>query len=82
MAKFRVAAPQRLVFTKLDETTSFGAILNVCFHDRKPVSLLTCGQNVPDDVIWPTQTQLIKLAANRSYYRDEFLSLISGAGKA
>jgi len=78
--KFRVANPGRLIFTKLDETTSFGSILNVCYHERKAVSLLTCGQNVPDDVAWPTQTQLVKLAANRGYFRNELLPSIAGTG--
>ena len=46
-------APQyvrQLIFTKLDETASFGNILNICTKTRKPISYLTTGQNVPDDI--------------------------------
>ncbi len=46
-------APQhvrQLIFTKLDETTSFGSILNICTKVGKPVSYLTDGQNVPEDI--------------------------------
>ncbi|MFH1861251.1 MAG: hypothetical protein ABH878_00430, partial [bacterium] len=68
IAKFKAVSPNFLLFTKLDETTSHGMLLNVCFHERKPVSLLTCGQNVPDDVIAPSQMQLVRLASERSYY--------------
>lgn len=67
--KFRAAGPQRLLFTKLDETTNFGMILNVCFHERKPVSLLTCGQNVPDDIVAPNQLQLVRLVCERAFFR-------------
>lgn len=40
----------RLVFTKLDETSSFGAILNVIAGTQKNLSYITVGQNVPDDI--------------------------------
>ena len=46
-------APQyvrQLIFTKLDETSSFGPILNINAKIGKPVSYLTTGQNVPDDI--------------------------------
>lgn len=41
---------RKLIFTKLDETASFGLILNVCAKVGKPISYLTMGQNVPDDI--------------------------------
>jgi len=46
-------APQyvrQLIFTKLDETASFGPILNIGQKIGKPISFLTTGQNVPDDI--------------------------------
>ena len=39
-----------LIFTKLDETTSLGSILNACFITGKKVAYTTNGQNVPDDI--------------------------------
>ena len=72
--KFRQVNPSRLLFTKLDETTSYGMILNVCFHERKPISLVTCGQNVPDDIIAPNQLQLVRLVSERSFFRDNLLN--------
>ena len=75
--KFKAAGPQRLLFTKLDETTNFGMILNVCFHERKPVSLLTCGQNVPDDIIAPNQEQIVRLVSERAFFRDNLLQEVT-----
>ncbi len=40
----------KLIFTKLDETTAFGNILNLKLHTNAPISYVTCGQNVPDDI--------------------------------
>ncbi|MDN5293812.1 MAG: flagellar biosynthesis protein FlhF [Eubacteriales bacterium] len=41
---------QKLVFTKLDETSCWGVILNVIYKTRKNLSYFTVGQNVPDDI--------------------------------
>lgn len=75
--KFKVIGPSRLLFTKLDETINFGMILNVCFHEHKPVSLLTCGQNVPDDVVAPNQLQLVRLVCEKTYYEDSFMKEVA-----
>jgi len=41
---------QKFLFTKLDETSSFGSILNICAKLKNPISYLTTGQNVPEDI--------------------------------
>ena len=41
---------RQIIFTKIDETSSFGPILGVCKRTEKPISYLTNGQNVPDDI--------------------------------
>lgn len=43
-------ADYRLVFTKLDETSCYGNILNIRLHTGAPLSYVTCGQVVPDDL--------------------------------
>ncbi|NLZ38489.1 MAG: flagellar biosynthesis protein FlhF [Firmicutes bacterium] len=48
--KFRQTGYNRLIFTKLDETSSYGAILNAISATGMPVTYLTTGQNVPDDL--------------------------------
>ena len=40
----------RLVFTKLDETQCQGNLFNLRLHTDAPMSYVTCGQNVPDDI--------------------------------
>ena len=40
----------RLVFTKLDETQCQGNLLYLRLHTDAPMSYVTCGQNVPDDI--------------------------------
>lgn len=40
----------RLIFTKLDETSSVGTIYNIKLLTKAPLSYVTYGQNVPDDM--------------------------------
>ncbi len=40
----------KLIFTKLDETTTLGNLLNLKLHTGAELSYVTCGQNVPDDI--------------------------------
>ncbi|MZP30551.1 flagellar biosynthesis protein FlhF [Heliobacterium undosum] len=40
----------RYLFTKLDETNHYGSILNLIHKTGKPLSYVTTGQNVPDDM--------------------------------
>lgn len=47
---FSSANPTAVVLTKLDEASSMGAILSLARHSRLPISYLTAGQMVPDDL--------------------------------
>ncbi len=47
---YKDVAEYKLIFTKLDETSAFGNILNLRFHTGASLSYVTCGQNVPDDI--------------------------------
>ena len=46
---FNVMKPNRLLFTKLDETQNYGPLLSFALMSRKPLSYVTVGQNVPGD---------------------------------
>lgn len=47
---FSRIAYTHLVFTKLDETESLGPVVSLAWKIRRPISYLTTGQNVPDDI--------------------------------
>lgn len=40
----------KIIYTKADEVTSYGNILNCCYISRRPISYITTGQSVPDDI--------------------------------
>lgn len=41
---------ESVIITKLDETTTYGSIINILKYTGKPISYFTTGQNVPDDI--------------------------------
>jgi len=48
--RFRPISIDSLIVTKLDETNNFAAALNIQQTCRLPISYLTTGQNVPEDI--------------------------------
>ena len=49
-----------VIITKLDETTVYGSIYNISRNANKPVSFITIGQNVPDDIKVSTKEELTR----------------------
>lgn len=47
---YKELADFKLIFTKLDETTALGNLFNLKLYTGAPMSYITCGQNVPDDI--------------------------------
>ncbi len=48
--RFEIFRPSKLLFTRIDETSSFGPVLSEAARTSKPVSFLTSGQSVPEDL--------------------------------
>lgn len=47
---YKEVSDYRLIFTKLDETSTYGNLYNLRIHTGASLSYVTCGQNVPDDI--------------------------------
>ncbi|MEO5333444.1 MAG: flagellar biosynthesis protein FlhF [Magnetococcus sp. YQC-5] len=50
--RFSVLKPTGLIFTKLDETVTYGGILNVAIRAGLPLTMYTDGQRVPENLGW------------------------------
>lgn len=50
-----------IIITKLDETSTYGSILNILDMAKKPLSFVTTGQNVPDDIKVMTVKEIANL---------------------
>ena len=49
--RFNPAKPNRLLITKTDEVSTFGPLLTLANENPFPLSFLTTGQGVPDDIV-------------------------------
>lgn len=59
--RYKDVKVDRLLFTKLDETTTYGGIFNAVIASGKPVSYLTTGQSVPEDIEAATSERVADL---------------------
>lgn len=57
--QFSLLKIDKFIFTKLDETGTYGAIFNLLYTYKIGVAYLTNGQNVPDDIIEATPEVLL-----------------------
>ncbi len=63
--KFSPIGIDKLIFTKLDETRTYGQMLNTVYEVKKPIAYITNGQNVPDDIIIPDTWDLAQMILRR-----------------
>lgn len=54
------------IFTKLDEAENFGSIINQLMKKQLPISYLTTGQNVPEDIEEASKNRIAKLLFNKN----------------
>jgi flagellar biosynthesis GTPase FlhF len=66
--RYEIYDPSCLIFTKLDETSMRGAVVNELIRSGKPLAYFTMGQSVPDDIFKPSAGQLVDLTVG---YKDE-----------
>ena len=55
-----------LIFTKLDETKSFGSLISFTHKAKKSICYLSVGQNVPDDLMEANSNYIVDCFMNRS----------------
>ncbi len=59
--RFEPLKPSRLIFTKLDETSTYGPILSTLVRVKRPLSYLGTGQEVPQDLELATSRRVADL---------------------
>jgi flagellar biosynthesis protein FlhF len=63
--QYRALAPDRLVFTKLDEAAGPGAVLSAAVRIGRPVACVADGQRVPEDLHALSGPQLVELVVGK-----------------
>ena len=68
--KFAAAGTTSLVLTKLDEAASMGTVLSLCRKVQLPISYLTTGQDVPDDIEPARSSRVARLVLGQDRLAD------------
>jgi flagellar biosynthesis GTPase FlhF len=63
---YSIFHPGKLIFTRLDETTEYNALISQAAKRGLPVSFLTTGQQIPDDLEEATEHHLCELLSQES----------------
>ncbi|MCC7176136.1 MAG: hypothetical protein IT159_13170 [Bryobacterales bacterium] len=59
--RFEIFRPSKMLFTRVDETSSLGTAYSQAARTARPVSFLSAGQRVPEDVEEATGPRLVQL---------------------
>jgi len=57
----KIVGVKRMIFTKIDESSTFGNIVNMLIRTGLPLSFLSCGRKVPDDIEAGSVQKLVDL---------------------
>ena len=60
MNRFQRFSPQRVIFTKMDETDSRSAVVGDLLRSEVRITFLTNGQRVPEDLLNPSASEMAK----------------------
>lgn len=66
--QFTTIPIKQVIFTKADETSTFGSIFNFIHTHKLGVAYITNGQNVPDDIEKATSSNLLKMVLGAKDY--------------
>ncbi|EJP6470918.1 flagellar biosynthesis protein FlhF [Clostridium botulinum] len=58
---YNVLDYENIIITKLDETSTYGSILTILDEAKKPISFITTGQDVPDDIKEGNKEEIAKI---------------------
>ncbi len=77
--RFEIFRPAKLLFTLMDETQTYGAILNLVVSTGKPVSFLCNGQQIPEDLGIAKKSLLADLILKREYMQNALSAAVAAA---
>lgn len=66
--QFQLFNVKDIIFTKMDETSTYGPMINLLWTENVRLAYMTDGQDVPEDVIIPSVEQISELIVSRDKY--------------
>jgi flagellar biosynthesis protein FlhF len=76
---YEVFRPGKLFFTRIDETATLGAVLNLAVATGKPISFLSAGQQIPEDLEPANRFTLARKIVQREYLESVLNQAVAAA---
>jgi len=64
-SQYAVFGPKKLLFTRLDETNEYRSLVSLAQKTKLPLSFLTQGQTIPDDLEAATKKRIVELVTGK-----------------
>ncbi len=64
--RYQIFQPKKLLFTRIDETECFGAVVSEASRQSLPLSFFATGQQIPDDLEPARKERLVELVTVRA----------------
>ena len=74
---FKVFQPESSILTKLDETVTQGSALSAMIENQLPISFMTDGQQVPEDIYLPDAAELIEQCAAEINQENDYTNIMN-----
>jgi flagellar biosynthesis protein FlhF len=78
--RYQMFQPKKLLFTRLDETRTFGALVSESARRELPISFLCAGQQIPEDIEPATKQRLTELVLGAANHPVGAIAAAAGAG--
>ena len=59
--KYKSFDPKTLIYTKFDLSNSYGNVFNLSVYSKLPISFVSLGKNVPEDIIIPSSEEIAEM---------------------
>ena len=77
--QYEVFRPAKLLFTRTDETNTYGSMLNLAIQTGKPVSFVSSGQQIPEDLAPASKDVLVDLILKRDCLEEALTAAVAAA---
>jgi len=75
--QYEIFKPAKLLFTRLDETETFGPLLSQSVRSGKPISFITRGQRIPEDLEAATKDLILDMVLKPELFSERYFGTVA-----
>ncbi len=75
--QYEIFKPAKLLFTRLDETETFGPLLSQSVRSGKPISFITRGQRIPEDLEAASKDLILDMVLTPELFSERYFGTVA-----